>query len=153
MTLAALLVWLTAGSLPCLAANGDRYDFNVCQRENGQALDPVGKFVQKYEDTTAANCHNGVAWCTKTATHATKLLHWHNVDTELSAQQKTRADTYIEFSEANCTAGGRVSSASIVKTCHSWALAFTEHIVGPDNGTVLSDDYTEVSQNSTSVGD
>jgi hypothetical protein len=77
-------------------ANGDRYDFQVGQRENNQDLDPVAKYVLKYEVTSATTCYSGQAWCTKTGTSSTKLMHWHNVDTDLTGQQPTRADTYAD---------------------------------------------------------
>jgi len=129
-----------------MAANGDDYDFSMGQRENGQDLTPVDKTVKKYEDKTAATCYQGANWCTKTGT--TKLMHWHNVDTDLTAQQKARANTYIEYHSSQDWIDDdyRFDDASILKTCHSWALGTTEHLVGPDQLLKLANEYTEVDE-------
>ena len=73
-------------------------------------------------------------------------MHWHNVDSELTSSQKTRANAYIEHHVSEPEATNRIESASILNSCHCWALGFDEHIVGPDNETVLEDDYTDVNE-------
>ncbi len=150
--LAFLYVVCLGGVQTARAANGDLYTFGVNQRENGNNLTAVNKSVRRYE-TIAQKCHEDANWCTKTATTSIKLKHWHTVSTELTAQQKTRANTWVEFTVAIATAAGRVSSASILKTCHSWSLGYTHHLAEPHHENVFTDDCNPVAEVDAQAGD
>jgi hypothetical protein len=124
-------------------ANGEIQYIYIGQRENGQDLTPIQKYVLTYEDTTASTCYSGQNWCCKTSHTSEKLMHWHNVDTELTSLQASRADAWLEFNEADPDSTNRISSASIYSSCHSYAFRYSQHLLGYDQQTILDSDYYE----------
>ena len=129
---------------PALADNGDLERFWVYQWHDEQET-RLPKYYKAYEDTTDTNFLPGKPWCMTTDTSGTKLMHWHIASSDLVDEQIEYANAYAEYHYAALTAGNRLDDASIYAWCHSWALGLSHPIKGPDNETLLDDDYFEIS--------
>ena len=126
-----------------LADNGDYERFWVYQRNDGQDT-RIAKYYYEYEDTTDTNCLSGTPWCMTTDTSSIKLKHWHIASSGLVDEEVDYANEYAEYHYAALTASNRDQDAFIDVFCHSWALGRSHPMVGPDNETLLEDDYVDI---------
>jgi len=151
--IAAIMFFGSAREL--LAANGDSYSLSWIQREGDQNLATVSRQFRQYRDTTPDTCYGGANWCCKTTTESVKLSHDHldtDVNGDLSATEKTRADTGLEWTYAWASSSNRKASASAVTNCHGWALDRSS-VWLVDSSTMFSKDYTSKSLGNLQVGD